>query len=89
MYHFEGPRWVSVGLGIIICETCAEIHKILGVQSKMKDLFGNEPWDAGTLEFLGMMGNKRANDIWEFQVFKFLEISWNFKIGFQVFEVKN
>lgn len=44
------PQFASVSLGIVICETCAEIHQSLGVQSKLRDLRKNEKWEVGTLE---------------------------------------
>eukprot|EP01119_Soliformovum_irregulare_P007033 TRINITY_DN1943_c0_g2_i1.p1 TRINITY_DN1943_c0_g2~~TRINITY_DN1943_c0_g2_i1.p1 ORF type:complete len:515 (-),score=150.09 TRINITY_DN1943_c0_g2_i1:10-1554(-) len=62
------PDVVSVGLGILICAPCSEVHKTLTIKSTIRGLHSNEPWAPGTLEFVSMLGNERANSIWEYKV---------------------
>src|SRR3546814_2100512 len=59
------PNWVSLNLGVLICITCSGAHRSMGVHvSKVRsltlDVLSTEDY-----EFLGAVGNERANSVWE------------------------
>ncbi len=63
----ENPDWASLNLGILLCITCAGVHRTLGVQiSKVRSLhLDTDCWDRGQLDFMRSVGNVRARQIYE------------------------
>jgi len=71
-------QYVSVNYGVFLCRTCATIHQALLPLSCVKELSTlaeldqkldtNCDWSPQMLEFLFMMGNKHANQIWEYNI---------------------
>lgn len=66
------PRWVSLTLGVWLCNACSEIHRdTLGKQLsdiKSMDIGTTTFWVPETIKYLTIMGNKRANDKFEHNV---------------------
>jgi hypothetical protein len=56
-----------LNLGILLCITCAGVHRTLGVQiSKVRSLeLDTDCWDRGQLDFMRQVGNVRARQIYE------------------------
>jgi len=62
------PRWASINLGIMVCIECSGIHRSLGVQISQVRSLDLDRWTLETVQFMQTMGNKRANQIWEWQI---------------------
>eukprot|EP00929_Paragymnodinium_shiwhaense_P029772 TRINITY_DN1699_c2_g1_i1.p1 TRINITY_DN1699_c2_g1~~TRINITY_DN1699_c2_g1_i1.p1 ORF type:complete len:1769 (+),score=371.27 TRINITY_DN1699_c2_g1_i1:190-5496(+) len=62
------PRWASISLGIIICETCSGIHRGMGTHiSKVKSTKLDE-WQPWMVDNLKAIGNTRSNAYYEYNV---------------------
>ena len=60
--------WASVNVGITLCEECALVHQQLGwTVSKLKHL-SHDHFPDWQIDLLQLLGNARANAIWEAQV---------------------
>uniref|UniRef100_A0A915CBT6 Gtpase-activating protein centaurin gamma n=1 Tax=Parascaris univalens TaxID=6257 RepID=A0A915CBT6_PARUN len=60
------PDWASLNLGTLICIECSGIHRNLGSHvSKVRSLELDE-WPIEHLTVMEMIGNTRANSVWEF-----------------------
>jgi len=60
--------WASVNVGISLCEECALVHQQLGwTVSKLKHL-SCDHFPDWQVDLLLLLGNARANEIWEAQV---------------------
>eukprot|EP01103_Thecamoeba_quadrilineata_P019616 TRINITY_DN8022_c0_g1_i1.p1 TRINITY_DN8022_c0_g1~~TRINITY_DN8022_c0_g1_i1.p1 ORF type:complete len:890 (+),score=183.73 TRINITY_DN8022_c0_g1_i1:61-2730(+) len=68
----QGTRWVSLSLGVWVCNTCADIHReSLGkIMSDMKslDIGTFNFWTKENVQYLKMMGNKKANERFEHNI---------------------
>lgn len=64
----KGPRWVSINLGLYLCIECSGIHRSLGVHISKVRSIELDLWDPDTIKFMLEMGNKKANEIWEYNV---------------------
>jgi stromal membrane-associated protein len=61
------PRWVSVNIGIFLCIGCAGIHRSLGAHISKVRSVDLDVLDNWMLETLTNVGNRRANEIYEFR----------------------
>eukprot|EP00798_Chlamydomonas_sp_ICE-L_P010026 gene10026-7916_t len=61
----RNPTWASINLGCIFCLTCSGVHRSLGVHISQVRSCNLDTWLPRQVEFLGTMGNFRANQYWE------------------------
>eukprot|EP01098_Paradermamoeba_levis_P016446 TRINITY_DN8889_c0_g1_i1.p1 TRINITY_DN8889_c0_g1~~TRINITY_DN8889_c0_g1_i1.p1 ORF type:complete len:169 (-),score=29.62 TRINITY_DN8889_c0_g1_i1:141-599(-) len=62
------PEWVSINLGIYICQYCSGIHRSLGVHvSRVKSLYLDK-WTPEQISEMQKGGNKKAKEKYEFCV---------------------
>ena len=62
------PRWASINLGIFFCIECSGIHRSLGVHISQVRSVDLDTWDAETVEFMRVVGNRNSNHIFEHQL---------------------
>eukprot|EP01102_Stenamoeba_stenopodia_P023215 TRINITY_DN9920_c0_g1_i2.p1 TRINITY_DN9920_c0_g1~~TRINITY_DN9920_c0_g1_i2.p1 ORF type:complete len:887 (+),score=262.77 TRINITY_DN9920_c0_g1_i2:248-2908(+) len=66
------PRWVSLTIGVWLCNNCSEIHKdVLGKHLsdiKSMDIGTTTLWAPETIKNLTIMGNKRVNEKFEYNI---------------------
>jgi RhoGEF domain/Putative GTPase activating protein for Arf/PH domain/IQ calmodulin-binding motif len=55
------PRWVSVNLGVYLCDDCGSIHRRLGAVSRVKPLLHGRWSEAQIAELQSLPGNEAAN----------------------------
>ncbi|CAJ1063215.1 arf-GAP with Rho-GAP domain%2C ANK repeat and PH domain-containing protein 1 [Xyrichtys novacula] len=60
------PEWASVNLLLVICESCAGLHRALGSSlSKVRSLkMDNKVWTEPLIQLFVAYGNRLANQIW-------------------------
>lgn len=62
------PRWASINLGILICETCCGIHRNLGTHiSRVKSVKLDE-WKPEWVAIVRAIGNGISNTYYEYQL---------------------
>lgn len=61
------PEWASLNLGVLLCASCAGIHRHLGVHiSKVRSLTLDEKvWERSVVALFEGLGNSYANAAWE------------------------
>lgn len=64
----RGPRWACVNFGIFICETCSGIHRRLGTHISQVRSVTLDDWKPEWVETAKMVGNRKANAFYEFNV---------------------
>lgn len=65
-YHLLAvPRWASVNLGLLLCSTCAGMHRSLGVHISRVRSTDLDTWRADELKLVESIGNKVGNAYWE------------------------
>lgn len=62
------PRWASINLGIMVCIECSGIHRSLGTHISQVRSVDLDRWAMDTVQFMMTLGNKKANQIWEFKI---------------------
>jgi len=62
------PRWASINLGIMVCIECSGIHRSLGVHISQVRSVDLDRWTLDTAQFMQTTGNKKSNEIWEYDV---------------------
>ncbi|CAH1777280.1 unnamed protein product [Owenia fusiformis] len=65
------PDWASINLGVVMCKQCAGIHRNMGVpMSKVRSLrMDHKDWTPYMLAIFSRVGNRRANNFWEFMAY--------------------
>ncbi|XP_020797435.2 arf-GAP with Rho-GAP domain, ANK repeat and PH domain-containing protein 1 [Boleophthalmus pectinirostris] len=59
------PEWASANLLLVLCHTCAGVHRSLGKVSKVKSLtMDNKVWTEALIQLFVSLGNQTANQIW-------------------------
>lgn len=59
------PEWLSLNLGLMMCLTCAGVHRSMGTHiSKVRSAVLDK-LELTTLDYLCCIGNSNANTIWE------------------------
>lgn len=59
------PEWASVNLLLVVCHTCAGVHRSLGNLSKIRSLMmDNKVWTEALVQLFVSYGNRVANQIW-------------------------
>lgn len=59
------PEWASVNLLLVLCHTCAGVHRSLGNVSKIRSLtMDNKVWSVALIQLFVSYGNHTANQIW-------------------------
>ncbi|XP_055082584.1 arf-GAP with Rho-GAP domain, ANK repeat and PH domain-containing protein 1-like [Periophthalmus magnuspinnatus] len=59
------PEWASANLLLVLCHTCAGVHRSLGQISKIKSLtMDNKVWTEALIQLFVSLGNRAANQIW-------------------------
>ncbi|KAK7924989.1 hypothetical protein WMY93_007299 [Mugilogobius chulae] len=59
------PEWASANLLLVLCHTCAGVHRSLGKVSKIKSLtMDNKVWTEALIQLFISLGNRAANQIW-------------------------
>lgn len=63
----RGPEWASLNLGVLLCPSCAGIHRHLGVHiSKVRSLtLDDKVWERSMVALFEGLGNWYANAAWE------------------------
>lgn len=57
-----GPKWASVTYGILLCDTCAEEHRSLGIALSFVRGLQEDGWTVKQLKSLAEGGNKAFED---------------------------
>ncbi|KAJ1637408.1 hypothetical protein T492DRAFT_308837 [Pavlovales sp. CCMP2436] len=60
--------WAVVNWGTFVCVRCAAVHRQLGTHVSRVRSTTLDSWTMDDVEFMRVMGNERANGIWEQQV---------------------
>ncbi|XP_072315786.1 arf-GAP with Rho-GAP domain, ANK repeat and PH domain-containing protein 1 [Eucyclogobius newberryi] len=59
------PEWASANLLLVLCHTCAGVHRSLGKVSKIKSLtMDSKVWTEALIQLFVSLGNRAANQIW-------------------------
>lgn len=59
------PEWASVNLLLVLCHTCAGVHRSLGKVSKIKSLtMDSRVWSEALIQVFVSYGNRAPNQIW-------------------------
>lgn len=64
----EDPEWASTNLGVFICIDCSGTHRRLGTHISKVRSIKLDKWQPEHLERLRQLGNKLANEVWEFNL---------------------
>ncbi|XP_066501445.1 arf-GAP with Rho-GAP domain, ANK repeat and PH domain-containing protein 1 isoform X2 [Hoplias malabaricus] len=62
----SNPEWASINLLVVICESCAGVHRSMGSnRSKVRSLkMDSKVWTEPLIELFVVYGNKAANNVW-------------------------
>eukprot|EP00928_Gymnodinium_smaydae_P056799 TRINITY_DN4011_c1_g2_i2.p1 TRINITY_DN4011_c1_g2~~TRINITY_DN4011_c1_g2_i2.p1 ORF type:complete len:1447 (-),score=257.41 TRINITY_DN4011_c1_g2_i2:82-4422(-) len=63
-----GPKWACVNFGIVICETCAGIHRGLGVHISVVKSTKIDTWKPEWIVTLRGIGNEISNAYYEYSL---------------------
>ncbi|XP_060791271.1 arf-GAP with Rho-GAP domain, ANK repeat and PH domain-containing protein 2 isoform X2 [Neoarius graeffei] len=60
------PEWASINLLMVICESCAGVHRMMGVnRSKVRSLkLDSKVWTEPLIQLFVLYGNKAGNNVW-------------------------
>jgi hypothetical protein len=61
----EPTEWAVVNWGVFVCVHCCAIHRQLGTHVSRVRSTTLDTWTLDEVEFMRVMGNVRANSIWE------------------------
>ncbi|MDP2439849.1 MAG: hypothetical protein Q8P67_29215 [archaeon] len=64
----EDPEWVSTNLGVYICIDCSGTHRRLGTHISKVRSIRLDKWLPEHISRLQEIGNKVANELWEYNV---------------------
>ena len=66
--HEKYPEWASSKLGVFICINCSGIHRSLGTHISFVRSCKLDGWSDEQANVMKMIGNKRANQYWEYRL---------------------
>lgn len=59
------PEWASINLLLVLCQSCAGVHRSLGKVSKIKSVtMDNKVWSEALIQLFVSCGNRVANQMW-------------------------
>ena len=61
----EPTPWAVVNWGVFVCLRCCSVHRQLGTHVSRVRSTTLDTWTLDEVEFMRVMGNERANSIWE------------------------
>mmetsp|Transcript_34201 Transcript_34201/g.30932 ORF Transcript_34201/g.30932 Transcript_34201/m.30932 type:complete len:233 (-) Transcript_34201:660-1358(-) len=64
----KGPTWVSIDYGVFLCMRCSGVHRQLGPHITRVRSTKLDSWKKENIEILAAVGNKLANDYYEFKL---------------------
>ncbi|GAV01679.1 hypothetical protein RvY_12353 [Ramazzottius varieornatus] len=63
------PTWASLNRGVLICDECCSIHRILGRHISLVKALKRSPWAPSQLLMVTALYQKGANLLWEHALF--------------------
>jgi len=64
----KSPTWASIDFGVFLCLRCAGVHRQLGPHINRIRSAKLDSWNMENIEILAAVGNRIANNYWEYNV---------------------
>lgn len=64
----KSPTWASIDFGVLVCIRCSGFHRNLGPSITRVRSTKLDSWEKKQVEIMQNVGNKLANDFWEYKI---------------------